>query len=557
MCFRIRPTLAAAAAWLVIAAVGAPSPRAQSATGTAARALRAAPQSTAQMRAWDRRVDSMMRSGELRVRRRHDDRVVAGRSHERAEQFHRGVRVVGADVARQFEDRQTVSLFGTIYDGIAIDTDPLIDASRAAAIVEARSGGAPHPSDPPELTILPDAAPGRPYALAWRIRAVSGSNIRQYFIDARTGAVLLDYDDVKTQAVRGNARGVLGDRKKISVKTGGGGFVAEDPLRPPTLRTYDLKGDMGRTNDFLAGRVNLSPATDLATDADNDWTDGAAVDAHVYAGWTYDFFFKRFNRRGLDNADIRIVSIVHPATRQDAFTEEGRDNPVFFANAGYFGGGVMVYGVGLPPGTTGDLTVDFTSGALDVVAHELTHGVTDFTSELIYRNESGALNEAFSDIMAVAVEFTFQPPGDANLRADYLIGEDVFRPGGIRSLSDPGAFGDPDHYTRRFIGSADNGGVHTNSAIANHAFYLAIEGGTNRTSGLEVQGVGGDNRQQIEDAFYRAFTELMPSNSTFATARAATIQAARDLHGANSAAERAIAQAWAAVGVSGPGVLGF
>lgn len=551
---RICSTTVAVSLVLLIVGLGGPSPRAQGQPGVSARAIRVGPASLAQLREWDQRVDSMLRAGELRVSQRHDDRVLAGRSHERAEQFHRGVRVVGGDVARQWQNRQVVSMFGTVYDGIAIDTNPGIESSRAVAIVEAASGAVPNPNEPPELTVLPtDGAAGR-YALTWRIRAAAGSDIRQYFVDARTGVILLDYSDVKTQGVRGNARGVLGDRKKISVKTSGSGFVADDPLRPPTLRTYDLKGNMGRTNDFLAGLVSLSPTSELATDADNDWTDGAAVDAHVYAGWTYDFFFKRFNRRGLNNSDIRIISIVHPATRLDAFTDEGRDNPVFFANAGYFGGGVMVYGVGLPPGlTSGGQTVDFLSGALDIVAHELTHGITDFTSNLIYRNESGALNEAFSDIMGVSVEFAFEPAGNGSQMADYLLGEDVFRPGGIRSMSDPGSFGDPDHYSRRFIGSADNGGVHINSAIANHAFYLAIEGGTNRTSGLDVQGVGAANRQQIENAFYRAFTELMPSNATFGTARAATIQAARDLHGPDSAAERAIAQAWTAVGVQGLG----
>lgn len=548
MLFPIRSACAAAAAWLLVSGGGPLAPHAQAPSG--ARVTRVAPASVAQLREWDQRVDSMMRTGGLRIRQRHEDRAIEGRSHERADQFHRGVRVVGGDIARQLQDGQVVSVFGTVYESIAIDVTPAVEESRAVAIVEARPGATAAPAERPELTILPDEAPGGAYRLAWRIRAAVKSSIRQYFVDARTGAILLEYDDVKTQAVRGEARGVLGDRKKISVTTGGGGFVAEDPLRPPTLRTYDMKGNMGRVNDFISGRVTLSPTTELAADADNNWTDGAAVDAHVYAGLTYDFFFKRFNRRGLNNADIRIISLVHPARREDVFTDEGEDNLDFFVNAGYYGSGIMIYGVGLPPGTTsGGQSVDFLSGALDIVAHELTHGITDYTSDLIYRNESGALNEAFSDIMSAAVEFTYQPPGSGSLRADYLLGEDVIKPGGFRSMADPGMFGDPDHYSRRFTGTRDNGGVHINSGIANHAFYLAIEGGTNRTSGLGVQGVGAANRQQIEGAFYRAFTELMPSNATFSTARAATIQAARDLHGVNSAAERAITQAWTAVGV--------
>jgi len=157
--------------------------------------------------------------------------------------------------------------------------------------------------------------------------------------------------------------------------------------------------------------------------------------------------------------------------------------------------------------------------------------------------------------MGTSVEFYFQPPGTGLRQADYLIGEDVFRGvsttrNGIRSLQDPQSFGDPDHYSKRLTDAGDDGEVHANSAIASHAFYLAVEGGTNKTSGLSVQGVGGANREQMERVFYRAFQFLLPRNATFSTARAATIQAARDLFGAGSAAERAVTQAWTAVGVS-------
>jgi thermolysin len=116
-------------------------------------------------------------------------------------------------------------------------------------------------------------------------------------------------------------------------------------------------------------------------------------------------------------------------------------------------------------------------------------------------------------------------------------------------MSTPSRFGDPDHYSRRYTGTEDNGGVHINCSIPSHAFYLAIEGGRNATSGLNVTGVGGANREQIERIFYRAFTSMLPARATFSTARAATIQTARDLYGPSSAAEAAVTQAWTAVGV--------
>jgi len=141
------------------------------------------------------------------------------------------------------------------------------------------------------------------------------------------------------------------------------------------------------------------------------------------------------------------------------------------------------------------------------------------------------------------------------MKADYEEGEDNWRPSkpgsreGLRDFINPGAFGDPNHYSKRYTGTSDNAGVHTNCTIAGHAYYLAIEGGTNTTSGLAVTGVGTANREQIEKSFFRGFTTL-PSNATFSLARAKTIQAARDLYGAGSAAERAITQAWTAVGVN-------
>lgn len=504
-------------------------------------------ESTNERRAWTSRVDSMLRNGELRIRQTREDPMVPGRTHERSDQYYRGIRVFGADVARQLRGGATESIFGTIYEGIDVDPNPSIDEDRARELLGAGLGVSIDAGTPAELVVLPLDAGG--YALTWRLRVVTRRDTRQYFVNARTGATVLDYSDRKTQTAVGRALGVLGDTKKISVRANSGQFQARDDLRPPDIETYDMKGDPARTDNFLIGRVNLS-ATDLGSDSDNDWTDGAIGDAHIYAGYTYDYYFKRFGRKGLNNADIRMQNLVHPVRRSD-IDVYGDQYPDFFVNAFYNGDGVMVYGEGLPPNfTLGGQTWDFLAGALDVVAHELTHGVTDYSSGLIYRNESGALNESFSDIMGTSIEFFFQPPGNGPLQADYLCGEDVVRPGGLRSMSDPGTFGDPDHYSKRFLGSGDNGGVHINSGISNQAYYLAIEGGTNRTSGLSVQGVGGANREQIEKVFYRAFTQLLPANSTFSVARAATIQAARDLYGNNSAAERAVTQAWTAVGVN-------
>jgi bacillolysin len=523
------------------------APRAQS----GARLAAIVPGSPQALRDWDTRTEAMLRTGELRVRRRRDDTLLPGHVVERADQYYRGVRIHGADVSRQMDEHGVVlSVFGNLYDDIDISPDPKLDADEARTRIETLAGIAQGESTQPELVVLPLEAGN--VRLAWRMRAVTASaDLVQYFVAADSGDVLLQYSDRQTQSAVGRATGVLGDSKKISVSGAGSSFVARDLLRPPLVETDDMKGDPTRTVDYLDGVLNLGPA-DVAATTNNTWTDGAVSDAHIYAGYTYDYYFKRFGRRGLDDNNIRIRSLANPVRRTQAdFSRFFDAFPDFFINAFYAGNGVMVYGVGLPPGfTLAGQQWNFLSGALDVVAHELSHGVTEFTSNLIYLNESGALNEAFSDMMGTSAEFFFQPAGDGPLKADYRIGEDVVTPGGLRSMDNPGAFGDPDHYSRRFLGTADNGGVHTNSAIASQAFYLAIEGGVNRTSGLAVQGVGSANREQIEKVVYRAFTQLLPANATFSVARAATIQAARDLYGANSAPERAVTQAWTAVGVN-------
>lgn len=510
-------------------------------------ATRIATKDASEVRDWSARVRSMERSGGLRVRQRRADPLVRGRTHERLDQYHRGVRIHGADVAQQIVRGEVVSVYGQLYDSVEADTTPRIEPEQARAIVERRAGAEIGPRRRPELVLLP--LPDGRFVLSWRLRAASGSDIREYFVDASTGAIAFDYSVRKSQSAVGRATGVLGDSKKISVTPNAGRFLADDALRPPAITTYDLRGDFLRTIRIINGVVTPT-INDIASDTDNVWTDGAAGDAHIYSGWTYDYFFKRFGRRGLDNADLAIRNIVHPVLRQDFF-ENFDLVPDFYLNAAYFGEGLMVYGVGLQPGITlvGDQTVDFFSGALDIVAHELTHGVIEYSSNLIYLNESGALNEGFADIMGTSVERFFQQQGGGLMQADYLIGEDVVRPGGFRSMSDPGAFGDPDHYSRRFTGTSDNGGVHINSGIVNQAFYLAVEGGTNRTSGISVQGVGSASRDQMEKVFYRAFTQMLPASATFSLARAATIQSARDLYGAGSPAERAVTEAWTAVGV--------
>ncbi|HEX7485176.1 MAG TPA: M4 family metallopeptidase [Vicinamibacterales bacterium] len=523
------------------------------------------------LRDWDDRLVTMERTRDLRLRTTQVDTLVPGRSHERLDQYYKGVPVFGGEAVRETDGQITRSVTTSLYGGVDIDTDPTLSAADAARVFMRETRAEAGTTVSPQLMILP--RPDGTYALTYRLSAFVEHGMPVVFVNAKTGAVELRYDNLKYQqatALVGN--GVLvgeglvaSDQKKVSCTLQGSAYLAWDMLRPTTIKTYDLKGALSRTKDLFDGKIPLVQS-DMATNTGATWTDAVVVDAHTYLGWTYDYFYARYGWQGLNGNNAHTVHVVvHPASRSDFANYSADDQSTFYTNAFYCGAcgysreDMMMIGEGLPTGWYstghGGQTVDYVAAALDVLAHEYSHGVTDYTSNLVYQNESGALNEAFSDIMSVGVEFYQQTPGSGLLQADYLEGEDAWRPyktgalAGLRSLANPTAYGDPDHYSKRSTGTDDNGGVHTNSTIASHAFYLAIEGGTNRTSGLSVTGVGAANRDKIEKVFFRGFTTLT-SNATFSLARAKTIQAARDLYGAGSAIETAITQAWNAVGVN-------
>jgi bacillolysin len=521
---------------------------AQSPSGRRVLSLTADERDVTALRQADDAIAGMLRDGRLVRTMRTLDTMVSGADHQRLQQRYRGVPVWASTIAVQERDGVTVSTFGGVFTGLdglgtVARLSPQQARDQAAATAGVELGAVPAP-----LYVLADeqAEP----RLVYVVRAVQPSLLAYvYFIDAQTGAVVDRRLDTRLQsAAVGTGKGVFGADKKISTAQSSGQFLALDLLRPQQLRTYDLRGDIAAVIDVLNG-VRQLRQSDMAADADNAWSDSAVVDAHVYSGWTYDFLYKRFNRLALEGATTPVINIVHPV-RQSDFARFGSVASGFFADAGYYGGGVQIFGDGLPPGAVLEATgqnFTFMSGALDIVAHEIAHALTE---HLAYVDEPGALSETFSDVIGTSVEHFFQPAGGSRGTADYFIGEDVANFGALRSMAQPSAINSyADHYTTRYRGEADNGGVHANAGIGNNVFYLAIEGGQNGTSGLAVTGVGAKNREQIEKIFYRAFTLMLPANATFSVARAATLQAARDLYGAGSAAETALRQAWTAVGV--------
>lgn len=257
--------------------------------------------------------------------------------------------------------------------------------------------------------------------------------------------------------------------------------------------------------------------------------DAVAQAAYVNAGHTYSFYKDNFNRDSFDGNGSTLHSTVHYGSGY---------------NNAYWNGQQMVYGDG-----DGSQFAPF-STALDVVAHELTHAVTASTADMSYYGESGALNEAWSDIMGASVE-AYAQGGTSS--ATWGIGEDIYTPsvGGdaMRYMADPTADDvSYDYYPERYQGSYDNGGVHINSGIANLAYYLLVNGGSHprgKTS-VSVNGIGIEKAEQI---FYRALVYYMTSSTGFEGARNATAQAADDLYG--DAEVAAVHRAWSAVGVPG------
>jgi Zn-dependent metalloprotease len=171
--------------------------------------------------------------------------------------------------------------------------------------------------------------------------------------------------------------------------------------------------------------------------------------------------------------------------------------------------------------------------------------------------------------MGTSIEFFFEPAGNGRKQADYFLGEDLsadtFDPltFALRSMENPGLFChgggfgcDPDNYRKLFnppgpcLPANDRCGVHINSGIANQAFYLLVEGGTNRTSGISVAGLGAANRERAEKIFFRGFTAFLTPTAQFADARRATLRAAEELYGTGSVEATQTAAAWTAVGVN-------
>ena len=277
-------------------------------------------------------------------------------SHQSFIQYHDGVRVQGGHLNRQTRDGVTVSLFGTVHQGIDLDVEPRLSRLEARESLGLAMPAAQASMEPDPVILWSDL---HGYSLTWAVH--SGAAVS--YVDAHDGSLLSTESLVRHQDAVASGRGIVGQRKKLATTFAAGSYRARDRLRPAETITLDLRYDTERADSIIDAEA---PArwleSDVAASADPEFADAAVVDGHAYAGFFYDWLATRHGRRGYDNRDGTLFSIVNFA----------RDyNNAFWCRppCGPAKTGVVAFG-------ENDLGVPQVS--LDTVAHEIMHGVTHF-----------------------------------------------------------------------------------------------------------------------------------------------------------------------------------
>lgn len=468
-----------------------------------------------------------------------------GIKHYRLQQTHRQVVVEGAEFLLHEKNNRLVTANGEVVTGLQKTAHPGISSSealdKAEEYVEAENCLHKNPAqitylknilgknvevvaDPQLVFTDPDySGKGENYRLAYKLDLYALQPVsRQWvFVDAHSGEVIHSLNQIHTTNDTGIAyTRYHGIRPIITDSFANGLYRLRQSVSGGGIETYDMNNN-----------TNYNLAVDFI-DSNNIWNnfnaqqDEVATDAHWGARATYEYFLNQHGRNSYDDQGSKLVSFVHYDSN--------------YVNA-FWNGIFMTYGDG--NAAYGPLT------ALDVVAHEIAHGVTGNSAGLIYRGESGALNESFSDIFGAAVEFL-----NDSADADWIIGEEM-NANGLRNMANPKPYGDPDTYRGINWGYGvfiDNGYVHSNSGVQNFWFHLLTDGGTGVNdlgAAYTVNGIGVIKAGAIA---YRNLSTYLTTTSDHFDARMGAIQSASDLYGACSPEEIETANAWYAVGLGPP-----
>ena len=456
---------------------------------------------------------------ELSLRRRQRDHL--GRRHLRFEQRYHGLAVWPAELIVHLDPQGRVDLMDGIYVPTPrkVSRDPALTAD--VAVQRARDAiptpGAEVPPARSSELVLYASGRGAP-RLAFKVDLpVSIAEDWRVFVDARSGAIISFYNRVATENVAGSGIDLGGETRPLNVWKEGATYYIVDtsknmydptsnPPQPDATRGTIIIGDSENRPPTNQPATLGDPVFVTAASPSGPWLRDAVSAAHNFSE-TYDYYEQRYSRTSLDDQGGSIL----------AFVRLGENfSNAFFNSEGSF----MAFGDAKP-----------FAGALDIVAHELTHGVTFHSAKLEYLDQSGALNEAFSDIFGEAVE------AFSTGSADWINGTFLADPRS-RNLEDPSSveiccgrnypskfseFIQPsDPFLDNFLGR-DNGGVHINSSIVNHAFYQ-----------LAVGLPGAIGIADAERIFYRALTVHLVRFSEFIDARLACIQSSEELFGVGS-----------------------
>ena len=469
-----------------------------------------------------------------------------GMTHERFSQTYNDIRVEGGEYIVHSKNGFVQTANGMWFDGIAINTTAAL--TRDQAVVKAMEfvGASEYKwqnaqeeawnkfvHHDPDATFYPTGelvivcrngdVMAKDYVLAWKLDIYASQPMSRnwIFVDANSGEVVHVKNRIHTADVSATGTTMYSGTQSFTCdQVSANSFRLREAARGQGIETYNLQGNTNYVN------TDFTNTTSNWTSTAND--DAAARDAHWGAEGTYDFYLLEMGRNGLDGNGMAMLSYVH--------YDVGYDNA-------FWDGQEMTYGDGSQQaGGFNPLT------AIDVCGHEFSHGVTEFTSNLDYLNESGALNESFSDIFGTAIEFYKKPAS-----ADFLMGEEITVTVGtaLRSMQNPGLYGDPDCYTGTnwYTGTGDNGGVHTNSGVQNYWYYLASQGGSGTNdlgNAFNVTGFGWYDAARVA---FRNNTYYLVNTSQYADSRTGAIQAAQDYFGACSPEVIATTNAWYACGV--------
>lgn len=453
-----------------------------------------------------------------------------GYVHQTYEQFYNNLKVEFGNSVLHSQNGMVRSMSNNVFRVKNISTSASISVSEALSKAKSVVAAKEYLWEKPEEAALADyQIPEGELVVFPAIERISSKDRLAYkfdiyatdpvyradvYIDAHTGEFIMENHKIHHANTPASGNSLYNGTVSFTADSYSGYYRLRQTANGNGIQTFDMNNG-----------TNYNSASEITSNS-TSFNNATGVQAHWGAEQTHKYFMQNHNRNSYNGSGAVIKSYVSYSNN--------------YVNA-YWDGSRMTYG-------DGD-GVDYGPlVALDIVGHEIAHGVTEYAANLVYSYESGALNESFSDIFGEHIEKF------ATGTNDWLMGDEIGSGGSggaLRSISNPNAFNQPDTYLGNswYSGSGDSGGVHYNSGVQNFWFYLLSVGGSGTNDNGDSYNVSAIGMNKAASVAYRNLTVYLNSNSQYSDARAGAIQAAKDLYGAGSAEEIAVTNAWHAVGV--------